>query len=166
MTTLSGREHYAQLLPLDGDRALLPAVAVGEVLNMERVELSAGAPNWYIGIKRWGGRELPIVSLEGVCGRPIPPRSSRTRLVVVRTPAGGVGMAIVCQGQPHLAPVNQVALQPAELTAVDPTEFVLARVRIANISAMVPDIEAIEEKLDDARQAALANNLPGWQPAR
>ncbi len=159
------REHYAQLLPLDGDRALLPAVAVGEVLNMERVELSTGAPNWFIGIKRWGGHELPVVSLEGVCGRPIPPRSSRTRLVVVKTPAGGIGMAVICQGHPHLAPVNTVALQPAALTAVDPPELVLARVKIANISAMVPDVEAIERRLDQARQVAMAGNLPAWSPS-
>lgn len=161
MSTGDRGELYTQILPLDGDRILIPASAVGEVLNLSGMTLATGSPGWYLGSKRWAGRDLPVISLEGLCGRPVPPRSTRSRIVILRT-ATGREMGVVCQGQPHLAPVNERALTPSGLAAMDPEQFVLARLRIANLSAFVPDLDAIAKVMEKAQLAQQASQAPAW----
>lgn len=159
----SHAERYTQILPLEGDRLLLPAAAVGEVLNLEGMRLSTAPPHWYLGTKRWAGQDLPVFSFEGLCGRSVPPRSARSRIVILRLPTGE-SLGVVCQGQPHLAPVNARALSPSVLTPTDPEAYVLARVRIANLSALIPDLESIQRGIAKAQIAAQGAQLPDWVP--
>lgn len=158
-------EIYTQILALDGDRFMLPAVAVGEVLNLEGMRLSTGPPNWLLGSKRWAGQTLAIVSLEGLCGRPVPTRSARSRIVVLRLPDGR-SLGVICQGQPHLAPINATALRAVELSAIDPPDIVLARMRIANILVMVPDLETMMARVEKAQLVQQSHNAPAWQPGQ
>lgn len=161
MTTSEHGALYTQILPLDGDRILIPAAAVGEVLNLTGMTVATGTPGWYLGSKRWAGQDLPVISLEGLCGRPVPPRSTRSRIVILRT-AAGKGIGLICQGQPHLAPVNERALTPSSLAVMDPDQYVLARVRIANLSAFVPDLDAIARSVEKAQLAQQAVQAPAW----
>lgn len=165
MNAQAGEEFYGQLLPIDGDRVLLPAVAVREALQMDRIELNTGSPAWLLGFATPGGIRLPVVSLEGLMGRAMPARSSRTRMARIVSISGGPGWMMMTQGQPHLTPLNNTALQAAPLEARDPLDLVLSRGKIANLSAFIPDVEEIERRIEKVKNTDDASALPDWQPA-
>lgn len=167
MNAKVGEEFYAQLIPIEEDRVLLPAAAVREAMQMERIDLNTGSPAWLLGFARLTAVRLPVISLEGMLGKSIPGRSTRSRLVRIVSITGSSDWLLLGQGQPHMTPLNIQALQPAPLEANDPLELVLSRARIANLSAFIPDLEAIEERISQALASAAeaaAEGLPDWQP--
>jgi len=166
VTVQSGEEFYAQLIPIEGDRVLLPAAAVREAIQMDRIELNTGSPAWLLGHVNMGGERMPVVSLEGMLGRSMPSRSARSRLVRILSLGDGGSWLLVAQGQPHMTPLNTKALAASPLEAHDPLELVLSRGRIANLSVFIPDLETIEERLQKAQLGNQSADLPDWQPSQ
>lgn len=143
-------EAYGQIIPLDGDSLLLPNAAVIEVRGLEGMRMRTEPPGWLLGFVGWREHELPVISLEGLMGRPLPLRSRRTRLLVINSVGTGLNaglLALICQGYPHLTALNRSALQSVGLEPRDPDELVLSRVRVANTHAIIPDLDALEAKV-------------------
>ncbi|MDX1497188.1 MAG: chemotaxis protein CheW [Salinisphaeraceae bacterium] len=148
------QEIYGQLVTLVDNLILLPAVAVSEVGQMDRIELNAGSPSWLIGFRELRGQRQPVVCMEALCGGQIPPRSSRAKLVGVRSVSDGPGWAFISQGQPHLATLTPNAMKAETLKTSDNKDLVVARTRIANLSAMIPDLAAMENEITEAAAKA------------
>jgi chemosensory pili system protein ChpC len=162
-----GEESYGQLIPLDGDSLLLPNAAVIEVRGLEGMRMRSEPPGWLLGFAGWRDHELPVVSLEGLMGRPLPLRSRRTRLLVINSIGTGLNaglLALVCQGYPHLTALNRSALQSVPLEARDPDDLVLTRVRVANTQAIIPDLYALEAKVAEILRVE-ESPATDWQPA-
>jgi len=142
-------EVYSLLIPFAGGKLILPRVSVAEVTGFLRPKPVRGAPDWLIGLINWQNQEVPLVSFEGMCGRKVPERASRTRIAVTHAIGEQINppvIAILTQGYPYLVRVNPAVL------SVDPendfgTGPVLNRVRMANERPVIPDLEAIEERL-------------------
>lgn len=164
MKTQVNDEFYAQLLPIEGDRVLLPAAAIREALQLDRIELNSGSPAWLLGFARSMGERLPVVSIEGMMGKAIPARNSRARMVRVVSTLGKGDWMLVTQGQPHLTPLNMQALRPAPLASQDSLELILARGKIANLIAFIPDLEEIEKRIGQALLSAQASEADDWSP--
>ena len=151
-------EIYAVLVSLAGDTLLLPNAAVAEVVSAERIARSgAGAPPWLVGQLTYNGRQLPVVQFEALNGAARPEDTRRTRLAIVHAITERVRSgqyAIVCQGYPHLVTLNRAALRKEPLVSTDREDIVLSRVGIANTSALIPNLEAIEAKLAQAEVVA------------
>ena len=80
-----------------------------------------GAPPWYLGTIAWGGRRVPLVSFEAICGRTPPRMSGRTRIVIMQGITGftaGGHFAVLTQGFPQL-----VRLSPDVIHADDSRTF-------------------------------------------
>src|SRR5215469_15244742 len=143
-------EVYSLLIPFAGGKLILPRVSVAEVTGFLRPKPVRGAPDWLIGLINWQNQEVPLVSFEGMCGRKVPERASRTRIAVTHAIGEQINppvVAILTQGYPYLVRVN-----PAVLSVDAENDFgsdgpVLNRVRMANERPFVPDLEAIEERL-------------------
>ena len=144
-------ELYAVLISLAGDALLLPNAAVAEVVSPERIVRSAdGAPPWLAGRLAYNGRQIPVVQFEALNGSARPENTRRTRLAIVHAITEQVRSgqyAIVCQGYPHLVTLNRAALRKEPLVSTDQEDIVLARVGIANTSAVIPNLEALELRL-------------------
>ncbi len=155
------RELYGQFIPIEGELILLPDVGVVESVSLEALSLMAEGPPWLIGLLPWRERRLPVVSFEGLSGRPLPPRGRRSRCVIVNGPGrfleSGL-FALLTRGHPQLIGLDQRALRPGELRGNDPVQLLLARVRIGNRELVIPDLEAIE--------ALLATHLERGNPER
>src|SRR5690348_7544249 len=102
--TTPGEELYCLLVPVVEDRLLLPRSCITEVINYQAPVPMEGAPPWYLGTVAWGGRRVPLVSIEALCGRPLPRTSGRTRIVVMQgiTAHTAGHFAVVTQGFPQL----------------------------------------------------------------
>ena len=155
----AAEELYCLLVPLADDRLLVPRSCVTEVINYQAPTPMDGAPPWYLGTVAWGGRRVPLVSLEATCGRNVPRTSGRTRLVVMQgiTPfsaASGGHFAVLTQGFPQL-----VRLSPDVLHADDSRSFgerspVVCQVRMINEYPLLPDFERIEQMIAEETRAA------------
>ncbi len=58
----AAEELYSLLVPLSGDRLIVPRACVAEVVRFSTPEHEAGARDWMLGNVNWNGRPLPVVS--------------------------------------------------------------------------------------------------------
>lgn len=156
------QELYSLFLPIDEELILLPDVAVVESAGMDPVHRVDDGPDWLIGLLPWRERQLPVISFEGLCGRPIPPRTRRSRVVIVNGPGRFLEtglFALLTQGHPQLIGINRRAIRPGSLRHTDSAQLVLARVNIGNRQPIIPDLEAIEtlvaDELNGSRDATV-----------
>ncbi|MGA9851531.1 MAG: chemotaxis protein CheW [Gammaproteobacteria bacterium] len=143
-------EIYSLLIPFAGGKLILPRLSVAEVMGYTRPRPVRGTPAWLMGLINWQGQEIPLVSFEGLCGRKIPERANRTRVAIMFTINGQMDppvFALMTQGYPYLVRVNATVLSVDAEDAFSEDAPVLNRVRMANERPVIPDLEAIEEKL-------------------
>lgn len=152
------QELYAVLIALPGDTVLLPNAAVAEVISPERLQAAdKAAPDWYAGTVPYNNRRLPALRFEVLNGGRRGEDGRRTRLAVIHAIGGRLRegqYALLCQGYPHLVTLNRKALRKEPPAPTDREAFVLTRVSIANTSAVIPNLEALEQEL--ARLGAAA----------
>lgn len=150
------KEFYGVFIAVEGDTVLLPNVAVAEVVAHGKVGAVDGAPPWWLGHIDWNGARVPLVSLEALNGKTVPQTTRRSRIAVINTPGRELDVgqiAFLCQGYPHLVTLNRAAMAAEALDPDDNDDLVLARTRIANTRAMIPDLESIERQIHQARDA-------------
>ena len=148
----AGGEIYSLLVPLANGRLLLPRACVAEITGYQAPASMAGAPPWYLGSVQWTGRQIPLVSFEGLCRQSTPVVSARSRLVVLhalgeRVDAGAY--AIVAQGFPQLVRVNAEVIRPDPAYAVPESDPVICRVRMLNETPWIPDLDRLEILIAD-----------------
>lgn len=156
---VTGAEIYCLLVPLAEGRLLIPRTCVAEVVGYQVPGEMGGAPPWYLGVVSWNGRQLPLVSFEGLCGQPIVPASSRTRIVLLhalgsRLDAGTFGL--VSQGFPQLLRINADVIRPDLLPNQMERWPVLCRARMLNDAPLIPDFERIEALI--AEETSVSTN--------
>jgi len=155
----SGAEIYSLLIPLADARLLVPRACVAEIAGYQAPASMAGAPPWYLGLVQWNGRAIPLISFEGLCRRPTPAVSSRSRQVVMhaigeRVDAGAY--ALVSQGFPQLVRVSVDVIRPDPAYVVPEDDPVVCRVRMLNETPWIPDLERLEVLIADETTAAAA----------
>lgn len=149
---------HAVLLALPGDTLLLPNAAIAEVMSPERLRPpAAGAPPWLAGTLPYQDHLLRVIRFEVLNGGSRGGDNRRTRVAILHSLTGRLATgqyAVVCQGHPNLVTLNRAALKPDARQPGDRADLALARVRIANTSAVIPNLELIETelaKLDERR---------------
>jgi len=149
-------ELYSLLIPLSGERLILPRASVAEVIAYQVPSEMTGAPPWYLGTINWTGRNLPVISFEGACGQTIPPASGRTRIVVVHCigqKLNGGCFGIMSQGFPQLGRVNPDVLKADHMRSFPERQPVLCQVRMVNETPIIPDLERLEDLIAEETSA-------------
>lgn len=155
---------YCQVLPVVGRRLLVAHGVVVEVLPVPEVTGSGAVTPAMI---RWGGRELPLLSFESLCGDSVPDTTPRTRVAVLQLPGSAgkpVHAGLLIQGYPQMVPVEQDQLEALPSMAADGGAPVLFRVRFARGEMLIPDLGALARGLD-APMAPAGVPLPEIAPA-
>ena len=155
--TAEAEELYSLLVPLAGDRLIVPRACVAEVVRFSEPDHEEGAHQWMLGSVNWNGRPLPVVSYEGAMGGDVPAITGRTRIVVFLASTGQLKtgyFGVLTQGFPQLVRVNRDVLK-LEATDGWPDEApVLCRVKMINEFPLIPDLEKLELML--ARESSQA----------
>ena len=60
-------ELYSLLVPLSGERLIVPRACVAEVMGYQPPAQMTNAPPWYAGLVTWSGRSVPVVSSSSTC---------------------------------------------------------------------------------------------------
>ncbi len=145
-------ELYSLLVPLSEDRLIVPRACVAEVVRFMKPEREAGAHDWMLGTVNWSGRQLPVVSFEGVLGKDIPAISGRTRIVVFLASSGRLKtgyFGVLTQGFPQLVRVNRDVLKLESTEGWPEDAPVLCRVKMINEFPLIPDLEQLELMLSE-----------------
>ena len=143
-------ELYSLLVPLSGDRLIVPRACVVEVVRFTRPDHEAGAHKWMLGTVTWTGRELPVVSFEGLLGKDVPATTGRTRIVVFYASTGKLKtgyFGILTQGFPQLVRVNKDVLNLHTTEGWPDDAPVLCRVKMINEFPLIPNLEKLEGML-------------------
>ena len=151
------KELYSLLIPLQGERLLVPRVCVAEVIAFVEPDPAGQGPeqeipDWYLGRVEWNGRRVPVVSFEGFSGQSTKTRAGRTRIVIFHALGDGNSVAyygIITQGFPQLVRVSPEVLA-AEVERAWPEALpVLCRTRMINEYPLIPDMERLESMLGE-----------------
>jgi chemosensory pili system protein ChpC len=133
-------------------RLLLPNATIAEVLSYADPEPVADAPDWLLGRMRWRGWQLPLVSFSRFSGIAEDRGGLGSKVIVLKALGGDAKhpfFALLTQGFPRLVTVTEGTLGSDSDDAGVP-EGVLARVRLNDDDALLPDLTAIEEKIAEA----------------
>ncbi len=148
--TTDAQELYSLLVPLAGERLIVPRACVVEVVRFSPPQHEAGAHDWMLGTINWNGRQLPVVSFEGALGREVPAATGRTRIVVFYANTGQLRsgfFGVLTQGFPQLVRVNRDVLKFESREGWPESAPVLCRVKMINEFPLIPDLEKLEGML-------------------
>lgn len=161
--TTEQTELYSLLVPLQGERLLVPRACVAEVIAFaapEPTETDQPPPSWFLGYITWNGRRLPVASFEAMSGDEAKRRPGRTRIVVFNTLGDvleGGYYGIITQGFPQLVRVNADVLTAETDKGWANGQPVICRARMINEFPLIPDMERLEAMIAEvcgAEQAA------------
>jgi len=143
-------EIYALLVPVNKQRLLLPRTAVREIVRYMSAKELDNTPNWLRGMINWQGKNIPLVSFEGMCGHPIPEDNSRTRIAVMtalneKMPHGAY--AVYVQGFPQLIGVNETDLKVDSESRFPADAPIITQLRLFNDRPQIPNLEYVEEQI-------------------
>ena len=143
-------ELYSLLVPLTEDRLIVPRACVAEVVRYSSPDHEEGAHTWMLGTVNWNGRQLPVVSFEGMLGKEVPVATGRTRIVVFYAGSGQLKtgfFGVLTQGFPQLVRVNRDVLSLHTTEGWPEEAPVLCRVKMINEFPLIPDLEQLEALL-------------------
>lgn len=144
------------LIQVADARLLLPNATIAEVLSYAAPEPLADAPDWLLGRIRWRGWQLPLMSFSRFAGIAEEEGGLGSKVIVLKALGGNARQpyfALLTQGFPRLVTVTESTLATLEDGGELPVG-VLARVRLNENDAMVPDLAALEQRLHAALAAA------------
>src|SRR5690606_12755599 len=144
------------LIQVADARLLLPNATIAEVLSYAAPEPVADAPDWLLGRIRWRGWQLPLLAFSRFAGIAEEQGGLGSKVVVLKALGGDPKhpfFALLTQGFPRLVTVTEAALVSGSDDEALP-EGVLARVRLNEDDALVPDLAALEESLAGVFAAA------------
>jgi len=148
--TTQDSELYSLLVPLSEDRLIVPRACVAEVVRYSAPAVDEGAHRWMLGSVNWNGRQLPVVSFEGLLGKAVPAATGRTRIVVFYASTNQLKtgfFGIITQGFPQLVRVNRDVLKLHTTDGWPSGAPVLGRVKMINEYPLIPNLEKLEALL-------------------
>ena len=140
------------LIQVAGARLLLPNATIAEVLSFSEPDPIADAPDWLLGRIRWRGWQLPLVGFSRFTGTGRDEGGLGSKVIVLKALGGDPKhpyIALLTQGFPRLVTVAESALQAVD-DGDELPEGVLARVRLNEDEALLPDLAALEQHVTHA----------------
>ena len=140
------------LIQVAGSRLLLPNATIAEVMSYAEPDAIENAPDWLLGRIRWRGWQLPLVAFARMAGLASEKGGLGSKVIVLKALGNNAKapyFALLTQGFPRLVTVSRDGLlmedEGGELPA-----GVLAKVRLNEDTAFVPDLQVVETLIGDA----------------
>jgi chemosensory pili system protein ChpC len=141
-------------VPLRNMNLLLPNVSVAEIGSYRKPARVEGAPEWLLGNVKWRGQEVPVISLETLCGMNVSSNPVFSRLMIVNSvhPDSSVGnYAIITAGLPGLIQFGADTVASCHASELPAIRCV---VHIGNEQAVIPDLDYLQTLLEQQMDQA------------
>lgn len=139
------------LIPLEGNRLLLPNVTIVEIVGFRSPEPYDNAPGWLLGEMQWHNRRFPLVSFEQAVGEQEVTPGHRARIVICHTlredPEGIPYIGVVSKAVPRLVRLRVENIFPNTDDEHDSNPLILRRVNVSEQDAIIPDLDALEDMI-------------------
>ena len=140
------------LIQVADAKLLLPNATIAEVLSYADPDPVTDAPDWLLGRIRWRGWQLPLVAFSRFTGIASDEQGGLGSKVIVLKALGGDAkrpfFAVLTQGFPRLVTVTDTSLESDSSDDTVP-EGVLAKVRLNEDDAFVPDLAMLETRIGE-----------------
>lgn len=157
MSHYNNDEVRGVVLQCAGEKVLLPNATVAEVMSRVQVSPPAdGLPSWWVGNLAWQGFDLPVVGFGNFTGLGEDVLTGALKVVVLKALAGEAGLpyyALLTESFPQLMAVPRDGLL-ADASEETVPAGVHMRVLLGEQTALLPDLDAVEQAVLAARQAA------------
>ena len=150
----AGERVRSLWVPLREMNLLLPNKAVAEIGSYRVPRGVPGMPEWLLGMVTWREREIPVISLESICGLAAPTNPVFSRLMIVNSVRPGSRVeyfGIVTAGLPGLI---QFGSDTADRVEVYDGEGLHSVVRVGNELAGIPDLDCLQAMLEQHLEVA------------
>jgi len=111
------------------------------------VDIIQSGPDWLLGGLRWRDQQLPIISMERLCGFNLPQGGGRARISILNSVQSATDMpfyAIVTSGIPRLFNADEEALGPSLMATGNFPETVADCVQIGSEQALIPNLSVVQ----------------------
>jgi chemosensory pili system protein ChpC len=150
-------------VPLEQINLLVPNVAIAEVINYRPLDLIEDGPDWLLGKLRWRERDLPVVSMERLCGYSLPQGGSGSRISVFNSVMPSTAMpffSMVTAGIPRLFSADDDGLGDSLTSIKNLPETVADCVQIGSEEALIPNLELIHSLVEEAWKKFCRDSVP------
>ena len=150
MSTIN--EIYVLLVPIQRQRLLLPRTAVREIVRYMTPEPLANSitPDWLPGTINWQNQRVPLISFEGLCGKEIPGKNSRTRIAIMTAISEDIPnqvYAMFVEGFPQLIGVKEKDLVVDEDVKFPDECPIITQLKLFNDRPQIPNLQFLETKI-------------------
>jgi len=142
---------HSQLLATQNQNLLLPNTAIAEIVRYAAPQAVDNAPDWLLGTMVWRGLRIPVVSYERAAGEAATEYDSGARIAVLNGVHSGAALqfyAVVIRNNPRLLKVLRDDIRKD--SGGDRDKFQLQHVSVNNITAIIPDLAALEQLICNA----------------
>ena len=151
-------EEHVVIFRLADEFYALDIQAVQEIVRMQTITSIPGSDFWVEGITNLRGRVVPVVDLRKRCGVEAGEYSAETRIVVVGSATGMVGLIVDAVSEVMRIPGDQVE-QPSSIVAVPENTYLRGIAKLEDRLVSLMDLEGVlptsgEGDLDFAAVAA------------
>jgi chemosensory pili system protein ChpC len=135
-------------VPLRKMNLLLPNMVVAEICSYRAPTPCEGMPEWFLGMVQWRSQDIPVISLEAVCGLTVPSNPVFSRLMIVNSVNPDSPLqhfAIITAGLPGLI---QFGNDMVDEVVDDGYDGLKCIVRIGSEEAVIPDLPYLQNLLE------------------
>lgn len=135
-------------VPLAQNTLLLPQAAIAEVVRPEPLRELEHAADWLRGVFDWRTEQIPLVSLEAMCGVPVGDKAVNRYVVLyaLEQIPGLAYYAVEARGIPRSLRAEARSLQPGEVGSFE-CDIVQSHVLAAGEPAFIPSLAVIERSI-------------------
>jgi chemosensory pili system protein ChpC len=136
------------LMPLSGINLVIPNSAVSEVIAYMRPQKLDDTPDWFLGAVLWRGVNLPVVSVEQLCGIDAVHIGPRSRISIIYNPEKDdelpyIGLHIQDIPRAYLAEYAKMESSSDD----NLSQYLLSRVDDDELSRFIPNLDKIGAEL-------------------
>lgn len=155
-------EEHVVIFRLADEYYALDIQSVQEIVRMQNITSIPGSDPWVQGITNLRGRVVPVIDLRSRCGVAANEHTAETRIVVVSSANGMVGLIVDAVSEVMRIPAEQVEL-PSAIVSVPENTYLrgIAKledrlVSLIDLSGVLPADGPADTESTDIQQAAAA----------
>ncbi len=142
------RQLKCLLLPLTGMTVIVPSTAVAEVITLDEVTRYAQAPDWFVGVTRWRGIDVPLIAFDRLCRarEDLPPAAGRF-VVLYGLDERPRFYGLRIEALPRNETVDDSTLRPVDGGGPAAEKFVQTRAAIDTRECAIPEFDTLESAI-------------------
>jgi purine-binding chemotaxis protein CheW len=155
-------EEHVVVFSLAGEQYGLDIQVVQEIVRMQSITSIPGSEPWIEGITNLRGRVTPVIDLRRRCLVPVAPHTAETRMIVVNSGSGMVGLIVDAVSEVIRIPADQIEM-PNNFVSAAQNTYLRGIAKLDDRLVSLMDLDGVLPSPMGDTEAGVAN--PAVAPA-